>query len=103
MWYHPIVTSVFLVCRLPSCPPHCLTSFLPYRNTNGSLKTQLEREPRPFPTLKIARSLDEIKDIDGFRFDDFVIEGYNPMGKIEMKMSVSGVCATRATRACARR
>ncbi len=58
------------------------------RPAHTSLKTQLEREPRPFPTLKIARSLDEIKDIDGFRADDFVVEGYKPMGKIEMKMSV---------------
>ncbi|BEI81253.1 hypothetical protein CcaverHIS002_0204130 [Cutaneotrichosporon cavernicola] len=58
-----------------------------YRDHVEPLKTQLEREPRPFPTLKIARTLGEIKDIDGFRADDFVVEGYKPMGKIEMKMS----------------
>ncbi|KAL7420072.1 Thymidylate synthase [Cryptotrichosporon argae] len=51
------------------------------------LKTQLEREPRPFPTFRFARSAEEIGDIDGFRADDFVVENYKPHGKIEMKMS----------------
>lgn len=55
--------------------------------TNARLKTQLEREPRPFPTLKFARSREEIDNIDGFKYEDFVVEGYNPLGKIEMKMS----------------
>lgn len=55
--------------------------------TDIRLKTQLEREPRPFPTLKIKRTLEEIKDIDGFKYEDFEVENYKPMGKIEMKMS----------------
>lgn len=60
---------------------------MPHLELTSSLKTQLEREPREFPTLKIKRTLEEIKDIDGFKFDDFEVEGYKPMGKIEMKMS----------------
>jgi thymidylate synthase len=57
--------------------------------TPPSLKAQLEREPRPFPTFRFKRSREEIANIDGFTYDDFVVEGYSPMGKIEMKMSVS--------------
>lgn len=48
---------------------------------------QLEREPREFPTLRWKRGKDEIKDIDGFQYEDFEVVGYKPMGKIEMKMS----------------
>ncbi|WWD21579.1 thymidylate synthase [Kwoniella shandongensis] len=58
-----------------------------YRDHVEPLKTQLEREPRDFPTLKFNRSKEEIGDIDGFKVDDFIVEGYKPWGKIEMKMS----------------
>jgi len=53
------------------------------------LKIQLEREPREFPTLRWTRSAEKIGGIDGFRTEDFEVGGYIPMGKIEMKMSVS--------------
>ena len=33
--------------------------------------------------------------IDGFRTEDFEVVGYKPMGKIEMKMSVSQVACRR--------
>jgi hypothetical protein len=59
-----------------------------YKDHVEPLKEQLGREPRAFPTLKFGRSREEIGDIDGFRTEDFVVEGYKPMGKIEMKMSV---------------
>ncbi|OXG16358.1 thymidylate synthase [Cryptococcus neoformans Ze90-1] len=58
-----------------------------YRDHVEPLKTQLEREPRDFPKLKWARSKEEIGDIDGFKVEDFVVEGYKPWGKIDMKMS----------------
>jgi thymidylate synthase len=56
-----------------------------YNDHIDALTTQLEREPRPFPKLRIAR---DVKDIDDFKFEDFVVEGYNPHKKIDMKMSV---------------
>lgn len=55
-----------------------------YRDHVEPLKVQLQREPREFPTLKFAR---QVSDIDDFKSEDFVVEGYKPMGKIEMKMS----------------
>jgi thymidylate synthase len=57
-----------------------------YRDHVDALEIQLQREPRPFPTLRWAR--DSIKDIEDFRYDDFVVEGYNPYPSIPMKMSV---------------
>ena len=56
-----------------------------YHDHVDALGIQVEREPRPFPTLRWAR---EISDIDNFAFNDFVVEGYAPHGKLDMKMSV---------------
>jgi len=69
-----------------------------YKDHVEPLKEQLQREPRPFPTLKWARGKEDIGDIDGFKLEDFVVEGYKPMGKIEMKMSVSLSESSRAER-----
>ncbi|XP_041972932.1 thymidylate synthase [Aricia agestis] len=56
-----------------------------YLNHVEPLKQQMEREPRPFPTLKFER---EIKSIDDFKFEDFIIENYKPHPKIDMEMAV---------------
>ena len=60
-----------------------------YANHVDALKTQLEREPRDFPQLKIRRTKEEIGGIDGFKADDFEVVGYKPWSKIEMAMSAS--------------
>ncbi|GAO52657.1 thymidylate synthase [Saitoella complicata NRRL Y-17804] len=59
-----------------------------YNDHVEALQEQLQREPRPFPTLRIKRSKEEVGGIDGFAVEDFVVEGYKPYPKIEMKMSV---------------
>ena len=51
-----------------------------------ALKTQLEREPREFPELGIARGSGG--EIDGWKIEDFEIKGYGPHPAISMKMSV---------------
>jgi|Transcript_95234 dihydrofolate reductase/thymidylate synthase len=56
-----------------------------YKNHVEPLKTQLERAPRPFPTLRMNP---DVKDIDGFQASDFELLGYNPHGKIAMDMAV---------------
>ncbi|KAG8808363.1 Thymidylate synthase [Serendipita sp. 401] len=56
-----------------------------YRDHVEPLRTQLERTPRPFPTIRFARP---IGDIDELTYEDCVVEGYNPYGNIAMKMSV---------------
>ncbi|KAI0654800.1 thymidylate synthase [Cubamyces menziesii] len=56
-----------------------------YRDHVAALKVQLEREPRPFPKIKWLRKVD---NIDDFKTEDFVVEGYDPHPSIAMKMSV---------------
>ncbi|NP_001032905.1 thymidylate synthase [Bos taurus] len=46
---------------------------------------ELQREPRPFPKLKILR---KVETIDDFQAEDFQIEGYNPNPTIKMEMAV---------------
>ena len=56
-----------------------------YLNHVEPLQKQLEREPRPFPTLRIDPS---VKDIDDFRYEHFTLEGYKPWPSIKMQMAV---------------
>jgi len=64
---------------------HTLGDAHVYMNHVEALNEQLERTPRAFPTMRIARP---VTDIDGFKFEDFVIDGYNPHPKIDMVMAV---------------
>lgn len=50
------------------------------------LKKQILREPGEFPKLKFDER--EIKEIDDFKYEDFILENYNYKSKIEMKMSI---------------
>lgn len=54
-----------------------------YSNHVDALTTQLERSPRPLPKLRFKR---DVKDIDGFTYDDFEVEGYNPHAKIPVSV-----------------
>lgn len=56
-----------------------------YTNHIEQIKTQLEREPRPLPTLKIKR---QVTDIDDFVYEDFELVGYNPHPAIKGKVAV---------------
>lgn len=56
-----------------------------YKDHIEPLKEQLLREPYPFPTLKINT---DNTDIDGFKFSDFEVIGYQYHKAIPMKMSV---------------
>jgi thymidylate synthase len=58
-----------------------------YNDHIEPLKVQLERAPREFPKLYIKPGTQR-ESLDGFKFDDFILEGYKPHGKIQMKMSV---------------
>jgi thymidylate synthase len=56
-----------------------------YLNHVSALREQLERKPRPFPTIKINP---EKTDIDSFVFEDFEVVGYFPHKSIKMTMAV---------------
>lgn len=56
-----------------------------YSNHIKQVKTQLSRQPRPFPTLKITR---KVTSVDDFKFEDFLVENYSPWPYIRGKMAV---------------
>ena len=56
-----------------------------YKNHLDQVHLQLSREPRPLPTMRINP---EVKDIFGFRYEDFKLEGYDPHPHIKGEVSV---------------
>ncbi len=56
-----------------------------YSNHFDQMKLQLTREPRKLPTIKINR---EVRSIFDFKFEDFVLEDYNPHPHIKGKVAV---------------
>jgi len=75
------------VCDLvPGSLTHVMGDAHVYVDHVDALQTQLEREPKIFPELEIAR--EKGGSIDGWKAEDFVIKGYDPHKTIAMKMSV---------------
>jgi len=56
-----------------------------YSNHVDALKEQLLRTPKSFPKFKFNKN---VQNIEEFKYEDFVIEGYNPDAVIKMKMAV---------------
>lgn len=75
------------VCELvPGSLTHVMGDAHVYCDHVEALKTQLEREPKEFPSLEIGREAGG--SIDGWKVEDFGIKGYEPHKSIPMKMSV---------------
>ncbi|MFS8523888.1 MAG: thymidylate synthase [Limnochordales bacterium] len=56
-----------------------------YSNHIEQVKLQLTREPRPLPTLRFAR---DVRSIDDFRYEDIIIENYDPHPHIKGEVAV---------------
>ena len=56
-----------------------------YNNHMEQVKLQLSREPFPLPIMKLNPS---VKDIFGFRFEDFVLENYQSHAGIKAPVAV---------------
>jgi thymidylate synthase len=55
-----------------------------YENHMEQVKLQLTREPRPLPTMTIAKR----SDIFSFQYEDFVLTGYDPHPAIKGEIAV---------------
>lgn len=56
-----------------------------YSNHLDQARLQLTRSPRPLPRMEIA---DGVTDIDGFRYEDFALVGYDPHPAIKAPIAV---------------
>jgi thymidylate synthase len=56
-----------------------------YLNHLEQAQTQMAREPRPFPKMRLAR---HAASIDDYRIEDFVLDGYDPHPAIKAPVAV---------------
>ncbi len=56
-----------------------------YQNHFEQARVQLEREPRPLPTMHLNPA---VKSLFDFKFDDFSLEGYDPYPRIVAPIAV---------------
>ncbi len=56
-----------------------------YNNHREQVMTQLAREPRKLPVMKLNP---EVRDIFDFKYEDFTLEGYDPMPHIKGEVAV---------------
>jgi thymidylate synthase len=56
-----------------------------YSNHIEQARLQLTRPPRALPVMRINP---EVKDIFGFRYEDFKLEGYDPHPHIKAEVAV---------------
>ncbi len=74
------------VCGLqPGDFVHTLGDAHLYNNHLDQARLQLTREPRPLPTMTLNP---DVRAIDTFTYDDFLLEGYDPHPHIKAQVSV---------------
>ncbi|MCE2773312.1 MAG: thymidylate synthase [Bacteroidetes bacterium] len=84
--YALLTMMVAQVCNLqPGEFVHTLGDAHLYSNHIEQAKLQLSRDFRPLPTMKINP---EVKNIFDFKFEDFVLEGYDPHPHIKAVVAV---------------
>ncbi|MDF1702936.1 MAG: thymidylate synthase [Planctomycetota bacterium] len=84
--YSLLLMMVAQVCDLePGEFVHTFGDLHLYNNHVEQAREQLSREPRALPTMRIDP---KVKDIFGFAFEDFTLEGYDPAPHIKAAVSV---------------
>jgi len=84
--YALLTLMVAQVCELkPGTFVHTFGDLHLYANHLGQAKLQLTREPRPLPCININPA---VKDIHGFKFEDFELTDYQPHPGIKAPIAV---------------
>jgi thymidylate synthase len=84
--YALLTMMVAQVCGLKAGDfVHTLGDAHIYLNHLEQTREQLSREPRALPTMRINP---DVKDIFGFRFEDFTLENYDPHPAIKAPVAV---------------
>ena len=84
--YALLTMMVAQVCDLePGDFVHTLGDTHLYANHVDQAREQLSRTPRPLPTMKLSPA---VKAIDGFTYEDFTLEGYDPHPAIKAPVAV---------------
>ena len=84
--YSLLTLKIAQVCDLqPGDFIHTFGDAHIYSNHFDQMKLQLTREPRKLPTIKINN---EVKNIFDFKFEDFILENYDPHPHIKGKVAV---------------
>ena len=84
-----LMTHIFakLTGKIPYELVHTIGDAHVYNNHIEALKTQLIREPRPFPKL-IINNKKKYNKVEDFEYSDFKISAYSCYPSIKMKMAV---------------
>lgn len=84
--YALLTMMVAQVCDLkPGDFVHTLGDAHLYNNHLEQTKLQLSRDPRPLPQMKLNP---DVKDIFGFKFEDFTLQNYDPHPHIKGAVAV---------------
>ena len=84
--YALLTMMVAQVCDLqPGDFVHTFGDLHLYKNHLEQAELQLTREPRALPVMKLNP---EVKDLFGFQFEDFTLEGYDPHPAIKAPIAV---------------
>lgn len=84
--YALLTMMVAQVCDLgPGEFVHTFGDLHLYENHVEQARLQLSRVPRPLPTLRLNPA---VRDIFGFRYEDFTLEGYDPHPGIRAPIAV---------------
>lgn len=84
--YALLTMMVAQVCDLePGDFVHTFGDLHIYKNHFDQVKEQLSREPRALPKMKINPA---VKDIFGFKYEDFELTNYNPHPSIKAPIAV---------------
>jgi thymidylate synthase len=84
--YALLTLMVAQVCGLkPGAFVHTFGDLHLYANHLEQARLQLTREPRALPVMRLNP---EVTAIDGFRYEDFTLEGYEPWPGIKAEIAV---------------